>query len=62
LTDVRAGRVYDIKAADFILNTGADFGDTVEKFEPLLQAARGRNLKMICANPDLEVLMRGSRR
>jgi HAD superfamily hydrolase (TIGR01459 family) len=61
LTDVRAARVYDVAEADFILNTGADFGDTVAKFEPLLQAARARDLKMICANPDLEVLMRGSR-
>ena len=61
LTDVRAERVYDIDAADFILNTGADFGDTVEKFGPLLDEARGRELKMICANPDLEVLMRGKR-
>ncbi len=61
LTNVRAERVYDIDTADFILNTGADFGDTVETFEPLLQRARGRDLPMICANPDLEVLMRGKR-
>ena len=61
LTDVRAARVYDLAAADFILNTGADFGDTVETFEPLLQDARARALPMICANPDLEVLMRGTR-
>jgi HAD superfamily hydrolase (TIGR01459 family) len=61
LTGVRAERVYDIEAADFILNTGADFGDTVETFEDLLQRARGRELPMICANPDLEVLMRGKR-
>src|SRR5262249_14851760 len=61
LTDVRARRVHDIDEADFILNTGADFGDTVEKFDPLLEDAIGRELKMICANPDLEVLMRGKR-
>ena len=61
LTDVRAERIYDIEAADFILNTGADFGDTVEKFEDLLQRAAARRLPMICANPDLEVLMRGRR-
>ena len=61
LEGVRAERVWQVEQADFILNTGADFGDTVEKFEPLLQAASGRNLKMICANPDLEVIMRGSR-
>jgi HAD superfamily hydrolase (TIGR01459 family) len=61
LTDVRAERVFDLEAADFILNTGADYGDTVEKFEPLLQRARTRGLPMICANPDLEVMMRGRR-
>ncbi|MEJ0072444.1 MAG: TIGR01459 family HAD-type hydrolase [Pseudomonadota bacterium] len=61
LTDVRAERVYDLEAADFILNTGADYGDTVAKFEPLLQRALARRLPMICANPDLEVMMRGRR-
>jgi HAD superfamily hydrolase (TIGR01459 family) len=61
LTDVRAERVYELGAADFILNTGADYGDTVETFEPLLQQACARGLKMICANPDLEVMMRGRR-
>jgi HAD superfamily hydrolase (TIGR01459 family) len=61
LDGVRAERVYDLEAADFILNTGADYGDTVETFEPLLQRAQARGLKMICANPDLEVMMRGRR-
>ena len=61
LVDVRAARVFDLEAADFILNTGADYGDTVEKFEPLLQRALARALPMICANPDLEVMMRGRR-
>src|SRR5271168_1836995 len=42
LTDVRAERVFDLEAADFILNTGADYGDTVEKFEPVLQRALAR--------------------
>jgi HAD superfamily hydrolase (TIGR01459 family) len=61
LVDVRARRVYDLEAADFILNTGADYGDTVDKFEPLLQRAFARGLPMICANPDLEVMIRGKR-
>jgi HAD superfamily hydrolase (TIGR01459 family) len=61
LVDVRAHRVYALEEADFILNTGADFGDTVETFEELLQSAHARRLPMICANPDLEVLMRGKR-
>ncbi len=48
-------------AADFVLNTGPDDagGPTeAEQWDPLLQAFRGADLKMICANPDLEV-MRG---
>jgi HAD superfamily hydrolase (TIGR01459 family) len=61
LTDVRARRVDDLGEADFILNTGADFGETVETYAPLLEDGVGRELKMICANPDLEVLMRGKR-
>jgi HAD superfamily hydrolase (TIGR01459 family) len=61
LVDVRAQRTYDLEAADFILNTGADYGDTVDKFEPLLQRALARGLPMICANPDLEVMIRGKR-
>jgi HAD superfamily hydrolase (TIGR01459 family) len=61
LVDVRAVRVHALEDAEFILNTGADFGDTVEKFEELLQRAAARDLPMICANPDLEVLMRGNR-
>ena len=51
--------VEDLGEAEFILNTGAGRSeDRVEDFEDLLQAARARNLPMICANPDL-VVMRG---
>jgi len=42
--------------ADFVLNTGpAGWDDTIEDYAPLLAAARERDLKMCCANPDLMV-------
>jgi HAD superfamily hydrolase (TIGR01459 family) len=44
-------------AADFILNTGpAGWDDTIEDYAPLLASARERDLKMVCANPDLTVM------
>ena len=47
--------------ADFILNTGpAEWEDTHEDYAPVLQAARRRDLPMVCANPDL-VVMHGGR-
>jgi HAD superfamily hydrolase (TIGR01459 family) len=48
-------RVAAVEDADFILNTGPAGGETIEEFEPMLQAARRRDLKMVCANPDLVV-------
>jgi HAD superfamily hydrolase (TIGR01459 family) len=46
--------------AQFILNTGpAGWDDRIEDYEPLLCEAIGRDLPMVCANPDL-VVMRGS--
>lgn len=52
--------VEDLAAADFILLTGTHSSeDRVEDFEELLQAARARDLPMVCANPDL-VVIRGS--
>jgi len=48
--------VESAQAADFILNTGpAGWDDTIEDYAPLLAAARERDLKMVCANPDLMV-------
>ena len=50
--------------ADFVLNTGPDdlAGPTeVADWEALLQSFRRANLKMICANPDLEVIRGGVR-
>jgi HAD superfamily hydrolase (TIGR01459 family) len=52
--------VDDPTAADFILNTGpAEWDDTIEDYAPVLQAARDRDLPMVCANPDLVVIHAG---
>lgn len=46
------------EAADFVLNTGADgYDDTLEDYLPVLERAACRGLPMICANPDLTVMM-----
>jgi HAD superfamily hydrolase (TIGR01459 family) len=43
--------------AEFVLNTGpAGWDDTIEDYAPLLAACRARDLKMVCANPDLTVM------
>jgi HAD superfamily hydrolase (TIGR01459 family) len=55
-------RVADIDDAEFILNTGpSDWDETVAQHEPLLRAARARDLPMVCANPDLVVVHQGRR-
>jgi len=48
-------RVPSVEEADFILNTGPGADERIEAFEPMLRAARQRDLKMVCANPDLVV-------
>ena len=54
--------VGSIADADFILNTGPwEDGETVGDYEHHLVAGALSRLKMICANPDLEVI-RGGRR
>lgn len=54
----------DPAAADFVLNTGPDDhrnpGNLAE-FEPVLAECARHRLKMICANPDLEVIRGGVR-
>jgi HAD superfamily hydrolase (TIGR01459 family) len=46
--------------ADFILNTGpAGWEDTIADYAAVLEAARGRDLPMVCANPDLVVIHDG---
>lgn len=50
--------VRDIAAADFILNSGPPgWNDTLADYEELLQAARARDLPMVCGNPDLVVMV-----
>lgn len=55
-------RVTDPQAAEFILITGPQ-DDTLDlgAHEPILRACRARNLPMVCANPDLDVI-RGTTR
>jgi len=55
-------RVEDVAEAEFILNTGPwGWNETVENYEAVLQGGRARDLPMVCANPDLVVMHRGSR-
>lgn len=50
-------RVTDPALADFILATGPNTDDLdVEAHIRLLEAARRRDLPLLCANPDLEVI------
>lgn len=52
--------VPDVAAADFIVNTGpGSFEETVATYQPVLDAARKRDLPMVCANPDLVVIREG---
>lgn len=47
----------DIKAADFILNTGFEYDYQPEsEIEPLLHQLLQRKLPLICVNPDMEVV------
>jgi HAD superfamily hydrolase (TIGR01459 family) len=57
-------RVENPAAADFVLNTGPDDHrnpSALAEFEPVLQDCARHRLKMICANPDLEVIRGGVR-
>lgn len=61
-TDVFEGLGYSVAAtpdeADFVMNTGiVVFGETLEDYQPQLDACRRNNLPMICANPDLIVMV-----
>jgi HAD superfamily hydrolase (TIGR01459 family) len=50
--------------AEFVINTGPDDhkpGQVVEDFVPILRRCRAAGLRMICANPDLEVIRGGVR-
>ncbi len=54
-------RAAEIAEAEFILNTGPSWGweETVADYEKVLQAARARDVPMVCANPDLVVIHEG---
>ena len=61
LVDMGLDRVDDVAGADFILNTGPwEDDETVADYEARLAAA-ARNLPMVCANPDIEVIRAGKR-
>ncbi|CAO3447757.1 HAD superfamily protein involved in N-acetyl-glucosamine catabolism [Azospirillum argentinense] len=60
--DVYEGLDYTLAAspdeADFVVNTGiVDFGESLSVYEPALEACRRHNLPMVCANPDLIVMV-----
>ncbi|WP_448203979.1 TIGR01459 family HAD-type hydrolase [Azospirillum sp. sgz302134] len=60
--DVYLGLDYTVvpspEEADFVLNTGiVEFGEPLSVYEPALEACRARNLPMVCANPDLIVMV-----
>jgi HAD superfamily hydrolase (TIGR01459 family) len=62
LEGLRLELVEEIARADFLLATGVEGpADRVEQFADALDAARARDLPMICANPDLVVLRGGVR-
>jgi HAD superfamily hydrolase (TIGR01459 family) len=62
LADLGLRRVEDVAEAEFILNTGPwGWDETVAGYEAVLQGGRDRDLPMVCANPDLVVMLRGSR-
>jgi HAD superfamily hydrolase (TIGR01459 family) len=51
-------RVASPQDADFIVNTGADaIEETADLYDPVLDAGLARDLPMVCANPDLEVMV-----
>lgn len=51
-------RVDSPEQADFVLNTGIDDNDeTLADYVPILRRCRDRELPMLCANPDLVVMM-----
>jgi len=53
-------RVQDPADADFVVNTGIDdFDETLADYEDILAACATRRLPMLCANPDLVVVVQG---
>jgi HAD superfamily hydrolase (TIGR01459 family) len=51
-------RVESPAQADFVLNTGIeDFSQTLADYQAILMACRQQSLPMLCANPDLTVMV-----
>jgi HAD superfamily hydrolase (TIGR01459 family) len=64
LEDLSLTQVPSPSLADWVLNTGPDdhkSDQTVDDFDDTLEACAALDLRMVCANPDLEVI-RGGRR
>ena len=54
--------VGEVELAEFILNTGPwGWDETVADYQPVLDVGCARDVPMVCANPDLVVMHRGSR-
>lgn len=49
--------VETVQAADFVVVTGTDGDQTTDDFVPVLEECASRKLPMICANPDLLVII-----
>ena len=62
LQGLKFDEVASIESADFILVTGPrDSMISAEPYDDMLTIARERNLPMVCANPDREVIRGGIR-
>ena len=59
LAGIGGVRAPDVDSADYVINTGVAFGESVDTVMPELEAAARKKLPMICANPDLVVVYNG---
>lgn len=59
VADLPGLRVFDVAEADYLINAGIDFGQTLETVRPLLDTALARGLPMVCANPDHWIVSNG---
>lgn len=51
-------RVDSPETADFVINTGIDdYDETLDDYDPILRRCLARGLPMLCANPDLVVVI-----
>lgn len=51
-------RVDSPEQADFVINTGIDdYDETLDDYDPILRRCLDRGLPMLCANPDLVVVI-----